>query len=166
MRVHNVHFRELPLPPDVLAAVLDSLSSPDDRLWPVGQWPPIRFDRPLQPGAVGGHGPIRYTVETYVPGQSMSFRFTAPRGFNGTHSFLLTPTASGLRLSHEIRIVTTPLASLYWLLVIRPLHDALIEDALHRGVEAAGLQEPRPSWSPWVRFLRKAFRPRKLSRPA
>ncbi|MDT3672983.1 MAG: hypothetical protein ROZ37_21930 [Aromatoleum sp.] len=161
MRIHSVHYRELPVPPEVLAGAFDSLSTPDDRLWPTAFWPPIRFDRPLQVGAVGGHGPIRYTVETYVPGQSISFRFTAPPGFTGTHSFLLAPTAFGLRISHEIRIVTTPFASLYWLVVIRPLHDALIEDALHRAVTAAGLQEPRPSWSFWVRLLRAAFRPRK-----
>ncbi len=161
MRVHNVHHRELPVPPAVLGALLDSLAQPSDRLWPAAAWPPVRFDRPLQVGAIGGHGPIRYTVESYVPGQFISFRFTAPPGFNGTHSLLVGLAPSGSRISHDLRMSTTGSATLSWLLVFRPLHDALLEDLLHRAAVASGVQEPPPTWSVWVRALRALLRPRR-----
>ena len=164
MHVHNVHHRELPVPPAVLGALLDSLSRPDDRLWPVAAWPPMRFDRPLQVGTIGGHGPIRYTVESYIPGQTVSFRFTAPPGFRGGHSFLVGLASHGSRISHDLRMVTTGSGTLSWLLVFRPLHDALIEDALHRASLACGVSEPLPAWSPWVRVLRALLRSRRISR--
>ena len=62
MLVRNVHYRALSVPPADVAPLLDGLASPTDRLWPVEAWPRMRFDRPLQVGAQGGHGPIRYTV--------------------------------------------------------------------------------------------------------
>ena len=164
MRVHNIHHRELPVPPAILGALLDSLSQPDDRLWPIAAWPAMRFDRPLQVGAIGGHGPIRYTVESYVPGQAISFRFTAPAGFNGTHSFLVGLSSSGSRISHDLRMTTAGNATLSWLLIFRPLHDALVEDALHRAVLACGAQEASPQWSSWVRILRALLGSRKNPR--
>jgi len=54
--------------------MLDSLGSARDAVWPGGRWPVLTLDRPLQVGAVGGHGPIR-------------FRFLSPEGFVGTHGF-------------------------------------------------------------------------------
>ncbi len=164
MRVYNSHHRELPVPPAILGALLDSLSRPDDRLWPIAAWPAMRFDRPLQVGAIGGHCPIRYTVESYVPAQAISFRFTAPIGFHGTHSFLVGLAPSGSRISHDLRMATTGIATLSWLLIFRPLHDALLEDALHRAVLACGAQEPPPQWSVWVRILRALLRSRKPRR--
>ena len=164
MRVHNVHQRELPVPPAVLGELLDSLGRPDDLLWPAAAWPRVRFDRPLQPGALGGHGPIRYTVESYVPGKSISFRFTAPPGFNGTHSLLVGLAPSGARLSLDLRRNTTGSGTLSWLLVFRPLHDALLEDLLHRAARASGVQEPPPAWSLRVRVLRALLRSRRAVR--
>jgi hypothetical protein len=158
MRVHNVHFRDLSVPPSVVGGLLDSLSGRDDILWPTASWPAMRFDRPLQVGAAGGHGPIRYTVESYTPGHAVTFRFTAPPGFNGTHSFVVGATPTGTRISHELTMVATGSANFSWLLVFRPLHDALIEDALHRAVIACGLSEPAPAWSAWVRMLRAMLR--------
>jgi hypothetical protein len=124
----------------------------------------MRFDRPLQVEAIGGHGPIRYTVESYDPGHAISFRFTGPPGFNGTHNFLVDPTPSGSRIAHDLRMSTSGSGTLSWLLVFRPLHDALLEDALHRAALASGVQEPSPTWSPWVRILRALLRSRRARR--
>jgi hypothetical protein len=161
MRVHNVHHRELPVPADVLGALLDSLAERDDRLWPIAAWPPMRFDRPLQVGAIGGHGPIRYTVESYDPSRAISFRFTGPPGFNGTHRFVVEPTPSGSRIAHDLRMRTSGSGTLSWLVVFRPLHDALLEDALHRATLASGVPEAPPTWSLWVRILRALLRSRR-----
>src|SRR5258706_10809497 len=84
--VYNVHARNLAAPADAVGALLDSLASPNDRLWPRESWPRMTLDRPLAVGARGGHGPIGYAVEDYRPGRHVRFRFHAPQGFAGTHA--------------------------------------------------------------------------------
>jgi hypothetical protein len=155
MRVRNVHQRSLAAPPSQVGTLLDSLSSRDDRLWPTGAWPPMRFDRPLEVGARGGHGPIRYYVEAYTPGQSIRFRFLAPRGFDGHHGFDFHEGDTGATvLRHTLEMSTRGRATVSWLLVYRPLHDALIEDCLTRAESALGLSSHPVPWSARVRLLR------------
>ena len=59
LRVLNVHDRNIAAPPDAVGALIDSLASDDDALWPSRTWPRMYLDRPLGVGAIGGHGPIR-----------------------------------------------------------------------------------------------------------
>jgi hypothetical protein len=66
--VRNVHARTLRHSFTEVSALLNSLASADDRLWPAWRWPPQLLDGPLALGARGGHEPIRYTVAEYVPG--------------------------------------------------------------------------------------------------
>jgi hypothetical protein len=159
MHVINTHERIIHAPRDTVAALLDGLASGADRLWPRDRWPAMRFDRPLGVGAIGGHGPIRYTVETYEPGTLVRFRFTMPKGFQGSHRFECeTVGVSKTRLRHVIEMEAKGPAVLTWPLMIRPLHDALIEDALDRAEAVAGAApSPRP-WSRYVRFLRALLR--------
>ena len=155
MRVLNVHQRSLRASPAQAAYLLDGLSSPTDPLWPSEAWPRIRFDRPLQPGARGGHGPVRYAVVTYELGQRVSFQFTAPEGFIGQHWFEVLPQGeSGTVLRHTIDMKLTGIALLSWPLVFRPRHDALVEDALTKAQVALGEQPTRVRWSAWVCLLR------------
>ena len=115
----------------------------------------MRFDRPLQPGARGGHGPIRYDVSTYEPGKHVAFRFTAPKGFIGQHWFEVLPQGkSATVLRHTLEMNLTGLALLTWPLVFRPLHDALVEDALTKAQVALGEPPTRVRWSAWVHGLR------------
>jgi hypothetical protein len=166
MKVVNVHQRLLHASPEKAGALIDSLASPLDALWPRRKWPGIALDAPLGPGACGGHGPIRYFVEHHVPGESVRFRFTAPRGFCGWHAFeVLDATAAHCVLEHRIEMTTRGLAVWSWPLLYRPLHDALIEDALSVAQASLG-EEPRPvSWSAWVRFLRWLMNPTGKRRP-
>ena len=91
----------------------------------------MEFDRPLGVGARGGHGPIRYFIEEYVPGKSIKFRFTGPDGFDGFHGYdRVETTASTVVLRHTLKMTTHGLAILSWPLIYRPMHDALIEDSL------------------------------------
>jgi hypothetical protein len=69
MRVVNVHERKIPVSAAKVGALLNSLSSDGDILWPKTMWPPTRFDRPLGVGASGGHGPVRYAVVEFIPGR-------------------------------------------------------------------------------------------------
>ena len=158
MKVVNVHERELDASPEEVGALIDSLASPRDALWPRDIWPPMRFDRPLGVGASGGHGPVRYSVEDYVPGESIRFRFHRPTGFRGTHAFEVIEGASGRPvLRHTVKMNTAGSARVTWPLAFGPLHDGLLEDSLARAEAAVGMPPTVRSWSPWVRFLRWAL---------
>ena len=155
MKVLNVHERELAGSREKVGALIDTLSSPRDALWPRQSWPRMEFDRPLDVGAVGGHGPIRYVVEEYTPGERIRFRFTGPKGFDGYHAFEIVGTsAPGCTLRHTLEMNTRGPAVLTWPLVFRPLHDALLEDSLAVAQASLGLAPEMRPWSPWVRLLR------------
>ncbi|MGW0392398.1 SRPBCC family protein [Streptomyces sp. NPDC003042] len=169
MPVYNVHERLLAAEASAVGALVDSLSDgAADRLWPHPAWPAMTFDRPLTTGAVGGHGPVRYTVAAYVPGTWVRLAFTGPRGFDGFHEFAVLPVGEEQTvLRHTLAMRTGGLARLTWPLLWRPLHDALLEDSLDRAALACASAPPRPParWSPYVRLLR-AFARRAESRRA
>lgn len=154
MYVRNVHERDYDAPVEELGALLETLGTPDDRVWPADRWPRMRFDAPVAVGAQGGHGPIRYVVETIEPAREVRFRFTAPRGFDGTHAFVVDRLGSGSRLTHLLVMDTSGLATLSWAVVYRPLHDALVEDAFDRIAAVLGEAPAGAPWSRWVTFLR------------
>ena len=161
MRVLNIHERAFDASAEKVGQLIDSLSSANDLLWPIDRWPAMQFDRPLGVGALGGHGPIRYAVESYVPGRSVRFRFVEPKGFVGVHRFEIEPTADGkTTLRHVIEMQAAGLSWLAWAIAIRPLHDALLEDALDRAEIFLGKQLPKREWSTWVKFVRWAMRRR------
>jgi Polyketide cyclase / dehydrase and lipid transport len=157
MTVVNCHSRRIAATPDRVRALMDTLGSPDDRLWPRDRWPAMRFDQPLQPGARGGHGPIRYTVELHQPGRLVRFRFTAPRGVHGFHEIAVRPDGDGTILQLRLVARLTGPARLTWPLGYRWLHDALIEDLLDQAEHAlAGRESPAAHSWPWhVRALRR-----------
>jgi hypothetical protein len=155
MQVLNIHERKFQATSERVGSLLDSLSSPTDALWPKQSWPAMKFDRPLAVGAVGGHGPIQYSVESYTPGRSIVFRFLGPKGFDGCHRFeIIAATDQPCVLRHTIEMQTHGLASLKWLIIIRPLHDALLEDSLDTAQASLGLVPEIHQWSLRVRFLR------------
>lgn len=155
MKVTNVHQRLLHASPQQAGALIDQLASPHDVLWPHENWPRIRFDRPLGVGASGGHGPIRYVVEAYTPGHSIRFRFLQPKGFKGWHACeILDATPFHCVLEHRIEMTLQGSARLLWPLVIRPLHDACLEDLLSRAQVALGNAPRAVPWSRRVRVLR------------
>jgi hypothetical protein len=155
MKVVNVHQRLLHAAPERVGALIDSLASPADLLWPGRGWPRMRLDRPLAVGAAGGHGPIGYAVDAYTPGQSVRFRFTAPGGFDGWHGFeVLDATAAHCVLEHRIEMHTRGLrATLLWALGIRWLHDACLRDLMAQAQLSLGLEPHRRPWPPYVRLL-------------
>jgi hypothetical protein len=162
MPVRNLHIRRLPDDPGVL---IDTLAGATDRLWPADTWPRMRFDRPLGPGAVGGHGPIRYQVVAQVPGRWIRFRFTAPRGFDGFHEYTVHETEDGgAELHHLLSMTVHGAARVTWPLLWRPLHDALIEDSLDNAErELTGTVRSPARWSRYVRLLRSVAARRGLS---
>ena len=151
----NVHERVLPASGDAVGRMIDTLGSACDGIWPTGRWPALTLDRPLQVGAAGGHGPIRYRVESYEPGRRVRFRFLSPEGFVGTHGFDVEDAGEGAsKLRHVIEMQTVGMAVVKWSLIIRPLHDALLEDALDKVEGAFRDVGPPRAWSRRVVFLR------------
>jgi len=168
--MRNVHVRALPVPASRVGPLIDRLSGPDDPLWPTPAWPPIRFDRPLSVGAAGGHARIRYHVTAYEPGRRIRFTFHPAIGLDGYHEFAVEPAgdhACVLRHITEGRLHGR--AVVLWPLVVRWLHDALLEDLLDNAELAVTGAVARPArWSPWVRLLRAriSVRPREVPVPA
>ncbi len=134
MAIHNVHERHLHAAASDAGALLDRLSSPHDPLWP-DSFEPMRFDRPLQPGARGGHGPVHYTVESWTPGERVVFRFDPSTGFLGTHMLEVLPSPSrddGCIMRHTISAKVRSQMRILWPLAVRWLHDECLEDLLDR----------------------------------
>ena len=156
MAVYNVHERLLAAKESEVGVLIDALSSGDDRLWPRGKWPRMKFDRPLTAGAVGGHGPVRYKVAAYVPSTWVRFTFTGPRGFHGFHEFAaLAVDEERTLLRHTLAMDTRGPARLTWPFLWRPLHNALLEDSLDRAELACTGTVARPArWGRYVRLLR------------
>jgi hypothetical protein len=154
--IRNVHERLLAAGPDEVGALLDSLSSPDDRLWPNRRWPAMKLDHGLEVGSDGGHGPVRYKVDRYEPGRLVAFAFTPKFPLDGEHRLEVLAQPDGTTLlRHTIEGTSKSWLRLCWPLCFRWLHDALIEDALDRAEAdvAKTPWEPRPL-SAQVRFLR------------
>jgi len=155
MKVLNIHERGLLATPEQVGVLIDSLASPEDALWPRHSWVNMEFDRPLGIGATGGHGPVRYFVEEYIPGQSIRFRFTGPKGFHGSHNYeIINAIGQFVLLRHTLNMTTHGLDILLWPIVFRPMHDALLEDSLATAQASLGQPPRMQAWSPWVKFLR------------
>jgi hypothetical protein len=169
MSILNIHERQVFCSIEQAEALLAGLASPADRLWPWDRWPAMRFDRGLQVGAVGGHGMIRYRVAE-VTDTRVVFEFSPSMGLNGTHCFELVDNGSvpgSVTFRHTIDASATGSMRVIWPLAVRPLHDALVEDALD-GAEAAvdGRRVRRQPFSLRVRALQRvlAFVSRQKSR--
>jgi hypothetical protein len=165
MKIHNVHQRRFTAPVSEVGALLDGLATSDDRLWPFEAWPPMVLDGGLRVGSRGGHGPVRYAVERCEPGRMVSFRFEPTgltAGFDGHHTFVAVPDGDATVLRHAIDATAGLAAWTRWALLVRPLHDALLEDALDKAERSITGSVARPArWGPWVRVLRAMMRRRR-----
>jgi hypothetical protein len=163
MKVINVHKRIVSQPKSAVEKLFNTLASDNDLMLATDKWPPMKLDKGLSVGSRGGHGPIKYFVTDYHPGNSITFRFDLS-GFIGSHRFELTPLSSETTaMSHSIVMRTEGLATLKWMFAIRWLHDAYIEDAFDKVENYFTPTGRRNKWNWWVRLLRKGLRPRRLS---
>jgi hypothetical protein len=155
MSVLNLHECILETQISKAGELIDRLASENDVLWPVKKWSPMKFDKPLCVGASGGHGSIGYEVEEYQPGRYIKFRFTRPKGYNGYHWFEIGEVDEGkVRLRHVIEMEVSGVARFTWPLMIRPLHDALLEDAFDCARTFTGNPPVNPRWPMKVRIIR------------
>ena len=159
MKIWNVHERRLNAPPEKVGTILNTLSSRDDRLWPHDRWPAQQFDKPLGVGARGGHAFVRYAVSAFVPGRIVEYRFDGTgmtAAWDGRHLFEVVPRRSHVLLRHTIDAAADPKTWLTWFFVIRPMHNALMEDALDRAEMNLGTGPKKPArWVMWVKLMRR-----------
>ncbi|MHB8455180.1 MAG: SRPBCC family protein [Acidiferrobacterales bacterium] len=149
--VLNIHERLLHAPAQKAGDLINRLASPSDAMWPGAPWPPLRFNRALGVGAAGGHGPFRFFIEAYEPDLYISFRFTAPKGFIGTHYFQLKEsTTDTVLLRHVLEMNVVGLARVSWPLIFRPCHDALLEAALDRAEAFIAGESSSPRKLPFI----------------
>ena len=162
MKIHNVHEREYCAPAEDMAGLLAGLGSSDDKLWPNDRWPQMILDAPLGPGAKGGHGRIRYHVSEYVPGDHVTFEIDDEGligGMNGFHRFEIVGRNGGTILRHIVDATCNLKMWLLWHVMVGPMHDALLEDALDRAERFLGCEPKKPArWSLWVRAMRNRAR--------
>jgi hypothetical protein len=155
MKVVNIHSRILGASSKEVGALIDTLSSKNDLLWPHKLWPKMKFDNPLSVSANGGHGPIRYFVEEYSAGEHIKFRFTGPTGFDGYHGYdVIEIEPNKTELRQTLKMKARGIALLTWPLLFCPLHDALIEDSLSFAELRLNLTPAVAKWSLYVRLLR------------
>jgi hypothetical protein len=154
--VLNVHERALDAEPEAVGELVETLSSPSDRLWPTRRWPAMKLDGGLEIGSDGGHGPVRYRVARHEPGRLVAFEFTPAFPIVGEHRCEVLPHDDGTLLRHVLEGRPKGRLRLGWPLCFRWLHDALIEDALDRAEAELNGVEWRPRELPWhVRALRR-----------
>lgn len=162
MKVLNIHTRILNEPKSKVEALLATLSTENDRVWPNAKWPAMKFKSGMAIGAKGGHGPIRYTVEEYDPKNIVQFQFSRPVGFNGIHKFEIKALSNTqTEIKHTIDMETVGQGTLAWIFAIRSLHDALVEDAFDKLENHFIPHSKSTEWSWWVKLLRKIMPPGK-----
>ena len=154
LKVLNIHKREIDMPKIKLEEILKTLSTDNDLIWPTEKWPAMKFDSTIKVGARGGHGPIRYSVEKYKPSEIIQFRFLKPN--IGIHKFEINEiTTEKTEIKHTINMTTAGKGTLIWLFAIRPLHNALIQDAFDKVENNFAKTKKVSKWNFWVKFLRK-----------
>lgn len=161
MKVLNVHKRTINRPKEKIAKLFSTLATDNDMLLATHKWSPMILDNGLSIGSKGGHGPIRYSVNKFVPGTMVEFEFSRPKGFIGIHRFEINELdATKTELKHIIDMKIVGPALLSWPLAIRWLHDAFIEDAFDKVENHFSNDNKRTEWSLWVKILRKLLKPK------
>ena len=161
MKIINIHKRIINKPKSEVAEILKTLSTENDKIWPNENWPEMKFKDGIQIGAKGGHGPIRYYVEKYVPTKIIQFRFSKPNGFNGIHKFEIKElNKETTEIKHTIDMYTKGKGTIFWLFAIHSLHNALIEDGFDKLENNFSDNRKYTKWNIWVRFVRKQMKKR------
>jgi hypothetical protein len=140
MQIVNIHKRHLPASVVQVGQLIATVASQDDRVWPHEN---------------GGHGPIQYRVVTYWPQECVRFEFTS--GSVGWHELQLQATGEHTcLLTHTIQTQPSWTFRIAWLLVIRHMHDALVEDLFDKlEAQLHPLAHPK-RWNMYVKLLRVA----------
>lgn len=158
-RIRNVHERlYADVPSDRIAPLLAGLGSPEDTLWPRADWSPMVLDRPLDDGASGGHGNVRYTCTTYIPGRLVEFTFESVHGRNidGRHVFESIPRRAGTLVHHTLDLECELREWIALTAMVVPAHNAVLEQLLDNlELAVTGTVKHPHQWNAHVRLIRR-----------
>ncbi len=161
----NEHERTVQGTPAEVWELVETLATPNDQLWPPDPWPKMKLDNGLTVGSRGGHDTVRYHVERIEPGRSVVFRFEPPTGLEGTHAFEVLAAGSATSIRHTISAEPIGTMHVAWPLMVRWLHDALIEDGFDNAEAAlSGAPVNGSRHSFYVRQLIRALVPHRPDR--
>ncbi|MFC4223505.1 SRPBCC family protein [Lysinibacter cavernae] len=153
-RVEDIHSRRFASNPAAVGGQLETLSQPDDDFWVTDLVPPMVLDNGLQPGSVGGHGAVRYSVIEHEPGRSVVFRFDQRTGLRGTHRFVIEQDGDDIIVRHELEAELSGAMRLLWKPLVLPIHSGVIEDIFDHLERSAGHEPNRqhPTRAPmrWI----------------
>jgi len=160
--VINIHKRIINQPKEKISELFRTLATENDKILNTNKWSPMKLNNGKTIGSKGGHGPIRYTVQKYIPNDYIQFEFTQPKGFNGTHYFRITELEENkTEIKHSIEMNTTGTAILTWSIAIHWLHNAFMEDAFDKVENHFLTEKKKTEWSVWVKILRWILKPKK-----
>lgn len=165
MKVRNVHQREMRGSMQQLGEIIKTYGSSNDRMYPFERWPKMQLEGPDGPplvGRIGNRGAARFVMTLYENGERVrySWKFLKPAGFDGHHHGEAEEVGNGKLLFRSVIDMNTRglKATLLWLFVMRPLHDAVVEDSLDKVERELGSSPTVHKWSTWVKFLRRLKR--------
>jgi len=155
MKVANIHQREIDTSKEEFVTLFSTLATSEDKIWPYELWPRMKMNNGLNVGSIGRHGPIHYEIIESNLESHLVFQFQRPIGFHGVHKFeFAEKDANKILLKHTIDIATSGLGTFKWILGIRSLHNALIEDAFDKIENHLTGSKKKSEWNLYVRFLR------------
>jgi len=159
MKIINIHQREYNHPLSDLSKIFETLATDNDLIWPKEKWNPMILDNGLCVNSSGGHGIIRYYISRYEDRKLIEFRFVEPKEFVGIHCFELIPIADDRTIiKHTINAQLNVKGLILWYLVVKWLHDALLEDCLDKIENNLEQSNAKTNYNPWVKILRKIFK--------
>ncbi len=142
-----------------IAEILETLSTKQDLLWPEENWTPMILDNGLCVDSRGGHGIIKYYVTKYEYGKIVEFCFVEPEEFKGAHRFELSkPSDNRTKIKHTIDVQFNLKGLILWYLIVKWLHDALLEDCLDKVENNLENTNAKTPHNFWLKFLQKVFR--------
>lgn len=172
--IRNVHTR--PMRGDIgqAEALLSTLASPADELWPHWRWPALILDHGTELGSKGGHGSVRYRVVETAP-RSVRFAFAPHSPLRGEHEISVRiagqgklrtpegcdrdPATGWMNLEWKHRLdVAANLPDTVFRLVIQ-LHDVLAEDLLDQAERLmTGVERPPTTMGKRLGMIHRIYR--------
>jgi len=160
--VINIHKRIINQPKEKVSELFRTLATKNDKILATDKWSPMKLNNGKKEGSKGGHGPIRYTVQKYIPEEYIEFEFTQPKGFNGIHKFeIIELEKNKTEIKHSIEMNTTRTALFIWSIAIHWLHNAYMEDAFDKVENHFLTEKKKTEWSLWVKILRRILKPKR-----
>jgi Protein of unknown function (DUF3995) len=136
--IRNVHQRRFDTRLAEVWALVEQLGSPGDCLWPKDRWPAMRVPHPITVGDQAGHADIAYVVDEYRPREALWFRFDPACGLDGRHGVTVEQHGDFVTLTHRLEANAVGRGRFTWPLMIRAMHDQLVEELLDNAERMLG----------------------------